>query len=135
MNGEQDDFNPHNDNALPLGCPSPSQNYIDAPIDFNELLIEDELATFAVRITGDSMIKAGIYPNDIAVVNRSKTPVNGSTILALLNGQFTVKRFCITKDGIRLVAENSKYPDIPITENSDFEVWGVLTHSIRTMWI
>ena len=133
MNEEQDDFNPHNDNALPSGFPSPSQNYIDSPIDFNELLIENEVATFAVRITGDSMIGSGIYPNDIAVVNRAKTPVNGSVILGLLDGQFTVKRYCVIKDGIRLVAENPKYPDISITEGSDFEVWGVLTHSIRTM--
>ena len=133
MNGEQDDFNPHNDNALPSGFPSPSQDYIDSPIDFNELLIENEVATFAVRITGDSMIAAGIYPNDIAVVNRAKTPINGSVIVALLNGQFTVKRYYFTKDGIRLIAENPKYPDIQITENSDFEVWGVVTHSIRTM--
>ena len=133
MNGEQDGFNPHNGNALSSGFPSPSQDYIDSPIDFNELLIENEVATFAVRITGDSMIGAGVYPNDIAVVNRAKTPVNGSVIVALLNGQFTVKRYCVIKDGIRLVAENSKYPDIPITENSNFEVWGVLTHSIRTM--
>ena len=133
MNGEQDDFNPHNDNTFPSGFPSPSQDYIDSPIDFNELLIENEVATFAVRITGDSMIGAGIYPNDIAVVNRSKTPVNGSVIVALLNGQFTVKRYYFTKDGIRLIAENPKYPDIQITENSDFEVWGVVTHSIRTM--
>jgi len=133
MNGEQDDFNPHNDNALPSSFPSPSQDYIDSPIDFNELLIENEIATFALRITGDSMIGAGIYPNDIAVVNRAKTPVNGSVIVALLNSQFTVKRYCVIKDGIRLVAENPKYPDIPITENSDFEVWGVVTHSIRTM--
>ena len=56
MNGEQDDFNPHNDKALPSGLASPSQDYIDAPVDFNELLIENEVATFAVRITGDSMI-------------------------------------------------------------------------------
>jgi len=133
MNGEQDDFNPHNDKALPSGLASPSQDYIDAPVDFNELLIENEVATFAVRITGDSMIGACIYPNDIAVVNRAKTPINGSVIVALLNGQFTVKRYYFTRDSIRLVAENPKYPDITISENSDFEVWGVVTHSIRTM--
>ena len=133
MNGEQDDFNPHNDNTLPSGFPSPSQDCIDSPIDFNELLIENEVATFAVRITGDSMIGAGVYPNDVAVVNRARTPVNGSVIVGLLDGQFTVKRYYFTKDSIRLVAENPKYPDIQITENSDFEVWGVVTHSIRTM--
>ena len=131
MNGEQDDFNPHNKN--PSGCPSSGQDYIDSPIDFNELLIENEVATFTVRITGDSMTGAGIYPNDIVVVNRARTSVHGSVIVGLLNGQFTVKRFCITKNGIRLVAENPKYPDIPIKESSDFEVWGVLTHSIRVM--
>jgi DNA polymerase V len=98
MNGKQDDFNPHNDNALPSGFPSPGQNYIDAPIDFNELVIENEAAIM---------------------------------IIAILNGQFTVKRYCVTKDNIRLVAENPKYPDITIAESSDFEAWGVLTHSIR----
>ena len=90
MNGEEDDFNPHNDNALPSGFPSPSQDYIDSPIDFNELLIENEVATFAVRITGDSMIGAGIYSNYIAVMNRASQLRNGNIVLALLDNQFTM---------------------------------------------
>jgi DNA polymerase V len=75
------------------GFPSPAEDYVDRPLDFNELLIEHPAATFAIRIEGESMTGAGIFPGDIAVVDRAKEPVNGSIVLALLDGSFTVKRY------------------------------------------
>ncbi len=117
------------------GFPSPADDYLERPLDFNELLIQNTAATFAVRIAGLSMIKAGIFPGDIAVVDRSLTPTNGSIVLALYNGEFTVKRFRRSAQGIILSAENPDFKDIiiPEEEGSTFEIWGVLKHSIRML--
>ena len=75
------------------GFPSPAEDYVDRPLDFNELLIEHPAATFAIRIEGESMTGAGIFPGDIAVVDRAREPVNGSIVLALLDGTFTVNLY------------------------------------------
>jgi DNA polymerase V len=113
------------------GFPSPADDYLDRPLDFNELLIENAPATFAVRVAGDSMIGAGIFPNDIAVVNRARTPKDQDIILALVDGDFTIKRLRKRRGVAWLQAENSNYPDIQIVPEISFEVWGVVTHSIR----
>ena len=115
------------------GFPSPAEDYIDRPLDFNELLIEHPAATFAIRIEGESMTGAGIFPGDIAVVDRARTPVNGSIILALLDGAFTVKRYRIRDGAVLLQAENPAYPDMPLSDGQSFEVWGVIMRSIRML--
>lgn len=121
--------------ATPAACgfPSPADDYLDRPLDFNELLIENPAATFAVRIAGESMTGAGLFPGDIAVVDRSRTAVDGSIVLALLGGEFTVKRY--RKKGARvwLQAENPAYGNIELNEDSAFEVWGVIAKSIRIL--
>ena len=75
------------------GFPSPADDYLDRPLDFNELLVSNPAATFAVRLAGDSMTGAGLFPGDIAVVDRSVAPTNNCIVLALLDGEFTVKRY------------------------------------------
>ena len=115
------------------GFPSPAEDYVDRPLDFNELLIEHPAATFAIRIEGDSMTGAGIYPGDIAVVDRAREPVNGSIILALLDGAFTVKRYRVKDGAVVLQAENPAFADMQITDGQTFEVWGVITRSIRML--
>ena len=121
--------------ATPAECgfPSPADDYLDRPLDFNELLIENPAATFAVRIAGESMTGAGLFPGDIAVVDRSRTAVDGSIVLALLAGEFTVKRY--RKKGARtwLQAENPAFGNIEVNEDSGFEVWGVIAKSIRML--
>ena len=106
---------------------------MDRALDFNELLIENPAATFAVRIAGESMTGAGIFPNDIAVVDRSRTPVDASVVLALVDGEFTVKRYRRRGKRVWLQAENPAFKDIPITEETAFEVWGVVKHTIRVL--
>jgi DNA polymerase V len=115
------------------GFPSPADDYLDRPLDFNELLIENPAATFAVRIAGESMTGAGLFPGDIAVVDRSRAAIDGSIVLALLAGEFTVKRY--RKKGARtwLQAENPAFENIEINEESGFEVWGVIAKSIRML--
>ena len=115
------------------GFPSPAEDYVDKALDFNELLIEHPAATFAIRIEGDSMTGAGIFPGDIAVVDRAREPVNGSIVLALLDGAFTVKRYRIKDNIVWLQAENPSFADMQITGEQSFEVWGVITRSIRML--
>lgn len=115
------------------GFPSPADDYLDRPLDFNELLIENAPATFAVRVAGDSMVGIGLFPGDIAVVNRAKGVVDGSIVVALVDGEFTLKRFRRRSGRVWLHPENSSYPDIEINEGMAFEVWGVITRSIRML--
>jgi len=121
--------------AWPVTCgfSSPADDYMDRPLDFNELLILNPASTFAVRVIGDSMIDAGIFPKDIAVIDRSVTAIDRHIILALLGGEFTIKRYR-QKDGrVWLQPENPAYANILLTEDSEFEVWGVVTRSIRIL--
>jgi DNA polymerase V len=115
------------------GFPSPADDYLDRPLDFNDLLIENPAATFAVRIAGESMTGAGLFPGDIAIVDRSRTAVDGAIVLALLGGEFTIKRYRKRRSRIWLQAENPKYQDIQLDEESAFEVWGVIAKSIRML--
>lgn len=115
------------------GFPSPADDYLDRPLDFNELLITNAAATFAVKIAGESMRDAGLFPGDLAIVDRSLTPTNGAIVLALLDGEFTIKRYQRTKVGIVLHAENKAFADIEVPEDCAFEVWGVVKNTIRML--
>jgi DNA polymerase V len=115
------------------GFPSPADDYLDSPLDFNELLVTNPAATFAVRLAGDSMIGAGLFPGDIAVVDRSITPTNNCIVLALLDGEFTVKRYRRTGVAVILSAENAAFAPITVTEECVLEIWGVVTRSIRML--
>ena len=103
------------------------------PLDFNELLVRNPAATFAVRLASDSMTGAGLFPGDIAVVDRSVTPTPGCIVLALLDGEFTVKRYRPHAEGATLQSENPAYPHIEVTAERAFEIWGVVTKSIRLL--
>ena len=115
--------------ALPYieaGFPSPVEGELDSPLDLNELLIEHPRATFFVRVQGESMRGAGIFPGDLLIVDRALTPRSGQVVIAALNGEFTVKRLSLTPTGAQLIAENSSYRDISISEGDEFSVWGVV---------
>jgi DNA polymerase V len=115
------------------GFPSPADDYLDRPLDFNELIIENPAATFAVRVTGESMTGAGIFPGDIAVINRARNPADRSIVLALLDGEFTIKRYRRRGAHTWLQAENPNFSDIEIAEGSSFEVWGVVSRVVRLL--
>ena len=102
-------------------------------MDLNELLITKPQATFFVRVQGDSMINAGIFEGDMVIVDRSMTPSNGAVVVAALNGEFTLKRYLKNLKGCFLVPENSAYPTLPVTEDMDFQVWGVATYVIHAL--
>lgn len=118
-------------NPVTAGFPSPASDYIDKSIDLNEILIKNKVATFLVRALGDSMINAGIFSGDILIVDKSLTPGHKNIVVAILNGEFTVKRFIKEKDKIILRPENSKYKDLEISHEDDFKIWGVVTFVIH----
>jgi DNA polymerase V len=113
--------------SVHAGFPSPAEDFVDSILDLNELIIEHPLATFFVRAKGDSMYQAGIRDNDILVVDRSLSPKNRDIVIATLQGEFTCKYFIKNSNGLLLHPANPKYRPIPITESSDFTVWGVVT--------
>lgn len=119
--------------SVPAGFPSPAEDYLDKPLDFNELIIANPAATFAVRVDGDSMIGAGIHPGDIAVVDRSLSAKDGRVVLALVDGAFALKRFRKRNCRVWLASENPQYPDLVISEDMTFEVWGCVRRCVRML--
>jgi len=117
--------------AVACGFPSPAQDYYDGPIDLTSMLVEDQAATFIVRASGHSMTGAGISDGDELLVDRSKRPQHGDVIVAVLDGELTVKRLELTAAGVVLRSENSEHPDIVVAELSDLQVWGVATYCLH----
>ena len=118
---------------IAAGFPSPAADYEEGKLDLNKHLIKNPAATFFVRVAGDSMVGAGIHDGDLLIVDRAKEPKNGSVIIAVLDGQLTVKRLRIRRGKYALEPENDNYPVQPITEGMEFEVWGVVTNVIHPL--
>ena len=128
--------------ALPLplfsgkvaaGFPSPADDYVEKSLDLNELLVQKPAATFFVRAQGESMLGAGIHPNDILVMDRSLEPVPGKIVICALNGELTVKRLERGNGQWQLKAENPAYADIIIHEELELVIWGVVTNVIHAL--
>jgi DNA polymerase V len=113
------------------GFPSPADDYIEKTLDLNELLIQKPAATFFARAQGESMLGAGIHPNDILVIDRSIEPVPGKIVICALNGELVVKRLKNLAGEWLLASENPYYPDIRLHEELEMVVWGVVTNVIH----
>ncbi len=117
---------------VPAGFPSPADDHVEKRLDANEYLIDQEDATFFVTIQGESMINAGLLNGDKAVVDRSKEPAVGDIVMAVVDGEFTIKTLARSKEGKpRLLPANPLYQPIEIKEGMQFEIWGVVTGSFR----
>lgn len=116
---------------VPAGFPSPAQDYSDTQIDLTKMLIRDEASTFIVRVSGDSMEGAGIYDGDELIVDRSIEPRDGHVVIAIVDGEMTVKRLRVTATGVILQAENATYPDVQVAELSELMIWGVATRCLH----
>ena len=115
------------------GFPSPAEDYIEGKLDLNKYLIKHPAATFFVRVSGDSMIGAGIHPGDILIVDRALEPADKKIVIAVINGELTVKRIRITGEKVTLVPENKNYEPIRVEEEMDFEIWGIVTNVIHPL--
>lgn len=118
---------------LPAGFPSPADDYLEGKLDLNRHLITHPAATFFVRVSGDSMLGAGIHTGDLLVVDRSLEAVDGNVIVAALDGELTVKRLSKRGTAVRLLPENQNYQPIEVQPQQEFEIWGVVTNVIHAL--
>jgi DNA polymerase V len=135
-------FDPSTKLGLPLysskiraGFPSPADDYVEQKLDLNTFLIDHPASTFFVRVQGESMIGAGIFNNDLLIVDRSIEPANGRIIIAVVDQEFTVKRFYKIGQAVHLVPENKDFETIILSHEDQFSVWGVVTNVIHNVEI
>lgn len=119
--------------SVSAGFPSPAEDYIEGRLDLNKHLIKHPAATFFVRVAGDSMTGSGIHPGDILVVDRAIGPQDGSVVIAVLDGELTVKRISRRDGRLYLVPDNCRYSPLEIIEDMEFEVWGVVTAVVHSL--
>ena len=119
--------------SVSAGFPSPAEDYIEGRLDLNRHLIKHPAATFFVRVAGDSMIGAGIHPGDILVVDRALEPQDSNVVIAVVDGELTVKRISQRHGKLFLVPDNQAYQPLEILEEMEFEVWGVVTSVIHNL--
>ena len=117
--------------SVQAGFPSPAEDHMDMDLNLNDYLVKNPSATFCVKAIGESMKDAGIKSGDIMIVDKSLDPKNRSIVLAVINGEFTVKRVNMSDNTLYLMPENSSFSPIRITEEMDFQVWGVVTYIIH----
>ncbi|MDC2984476.1 translesion error-prone DNA polymerase V autoproteolytic subunit [Candidatus Marinimicrobia bacterium] len=121
------------ESGVSAGFPSPADDYLDVDLNLHKYLVKHPAATFFIIAKGHSMEKAGIGDEDLLVVDKSLEAKNNDIVIASVNGEFTVKRYININGKILLRAETEigNYPDININESIDFEIWGVVTHTIH----
>ncbi|MBL0182127.1 MAG: translesion error-prone DNA polymerase V autoproteolytic subunit [Chitinophagaceae bacterium] len=119
--------------ANATGFGAAADDYMERGIDLNEQLIRNKPATFFFRMKGDAMKDAGIFDNDVLIVDRSLKLVDGKIIVAVLNGELMVRRYHKNFTSSFLIPENSRYKTINLGEFSDFMLWGVVIYAIRSL--
>ncbi len=122
---------PYFNTSIPAGFPSPADDYIERHLDLNDFMVKHPSATFFVRVEGESMRDAGILSGDMLVVDRSLTPSHGRIVVAVVDGEFTVKRILIQNDEVYLAPENTAFTPMKINPDSQFQIWGVVTYVIH----
>ena len=119
--------------AVPAGFPSPAQDFRGEGIDLNRELIRHPASTFCARVSGHSMRDCGIDDGDLLIIDKSLTPREGSVAVCFVDGEFTLKRIAIRRDGIWLVPANPQYPELHVTEESNFQVWGIVSYVVKAL--
>ena len=118
--------------SVSAGFPSPADDYTEENIDLNEHLISNPFSTFFLRVKGDSMIDAGIKDKDLIIVDKSLIAKPGDIVIAMIDGEFTIKRLSIKNDELYLKAQNHNYPDFSFKNHIDVQIWGVVIYSIHS---
>ncbi|GGI56491.1 LexA family protein [Winogradskyella haliclonae] len=121
------------DTGISAGFPSPADDFKERRLSLDDELVKNKEATFYARVSGQSMIGAGLDDNDLLVIDRSLEPENNKIAVCFLDGEFTVKRLKVSKDGVWLQPENPDYPIIKITEDNNFLIWGIVTNVIKRL--
>lgn len=113
------------------GFPSPADDFIETQLDLNQHLIRNPSATFFLKVSGNSMVQAGIFNNDLLIVDRSLSPSHQKIVVAAVDGELLVKRFLIDQTNIILKSENTTYKDIEVRSDQDLVIWGVVIATIH----
>ena len=119
--------------TIRAGFPSPADDYVAESLDLNEHLMPRKEASYLLTVSGESMIGVGIHDGDILVVDRSLTPVNGKVVIAILDGQFTVKTLEKKRGKIRLLPANPAFEPIELKDEQELQIWGVVTRVIHSL--
>ena len=119
------------DTGISAGFPSPAEDFKQERLSLDNELIKNKEATFFARVSGQSMIDAGLSDNDLLVIDRSLSPAHNKIAVCFLDGEFTVKRLKVEKEEVWLQPENKNYQPIKITEENDFVIWGIVTNVIK----
>ncbi|MBD5182991.1 MAG: translesion error-prone DNA polymerase V autoproteolytic subunit [Bacteroidales bacterium] len=122
---------PFADYGIQAGFPSPAQDCITEYIDLNREIVRHPASTFYGKVAGDSMIEEGIEPGDILVIDRSIEPMDGDLSVCCIDGEFTLKRIRLERNRVWLIPSNEQYDPILVTPDNRFEVWGVVTYTIK----
>jgi DNA polymerase V len=123
----------HVTSANATGFGAAADDYMERGIDLNEQLIRNKPATFFMKVSGSSMINAGIFDGDIVIVDRSIKPANGKIVIAVLDGEMLIRRYERTINKLRLIPETPKLATIDVSEFMDFKIWGVVICVIRNI--
>lgn len=117
--------------GISAGFPSPAENVMERVLDLNKELIKNPASTFYARVSGCSMIEAGIDDGDLLIIDKLVEPFNGCVAVCYVDGEFTLKRVKFEKDHLMLVPQNANYKPIKVTKDNDFMIWGVVRYSIK----
>lgn len=123
---------PYADEGIQAGFPSPVQDHLNESIDLNREIVKHPASTFYGRVSGNSMIEEGIEPGDIIVIDRSLEPANGDLAVCCVDGEFTLKRISLQPNAVWLIPSNETFDPILVTPDCRFEIWGVVTHTIKS---
>jgi DNA polymerase V len=119
--------------ANATGFGAASDDFMERGIDLNEQLIHNKPATFFFRVNSDAMLGAGIHIGDTLIVDRSIPPASGKVVVAVLNGEFLVRRLQMQTHSVTLIPENKKYGTIQVEQLSEYRTWGVVTYVIHNL--
>ena len=117
--------------SISAGFPSPAEDHMDVSLDINEYLVKHPSSTFYIYVKGDSMINSGIFDGDLMIVDRSLEVKSNSIVVAVINGEFTVKKIKKDSGSIYLIPDNKNYKPILLENSMDFQIWGIVTHTIH----
>ena len=121
------------DTGISAGFPSPAEDFKQERLSLDEELIKNKEATFFARVSGQSMIDAGLGDNDLLIIDRSLEPEHNKIAVCFLDGEFTVKRLRVESDGVWLQPENDNYKPIKITQDNQFVIWGIVVNVIKSV--
>lgn len=121
------------DIGISAGFPSPAEDFKETRINLHKELVKHPDATFFARVSGNSMINAGLDDGDLLVIDRSLEPTHNKIAVCFIDGEFTVKRLKIEKGTITLMPENPQYKPIAVTKETDFLIWGIVTYVIKAI--